>query len=60
MDSAELSDADLDFVIDANQDWQCRWWSWEFRVSPDEVRDAVHTVGSSANAVRDHLSARAA
>ena len=58
MDSAELTDADLDFEIDASQEWQCKWWSWEFRVSPDEVRAAVHAVGGSANAVRAHLSAR--
>ena len=55
MESAELTDNDLDFEIDASQEWQCRWWSHAFRVSPEQVREAVQAVGGSANAVREHL-----
>ena len=60
MDAAELSDADLDFVIDIEQEWQCRWWSHGLRVTPEELREAVLAVGSSANAVREHLLTAAA
>jgi hypothetical protein len=55
MHTAELEEADLDFVIDVNQEWQCRWWSYGLRVTPDELRAAVREVGSSANDVRDYL-----
>ena len=58
MHTEELDDDDLDFVIDTNQEWQCQWWSYEFRVAPDELRAAVRHVGSSANAVREHLMPR--
>ena len=60
MDSAQLTDDDLDFEIDASQEWQCRWWSHAFRVTPEEVREAVLEVGRSANAVREHLLVAAA
>ncbi|HYC45653.1 MAG TPA: DUF3606 domain-containing protein [Burkholderiales bacterium] len=60
MEADELTDDDLDFAIDASQEWQCRWWSHAFRVSPQEVREAVRAVGSSANAVREHLLLAAA
>lgn len=56
MNTADLEDADLDFVIDINQEWQCRWWSYGLRVTPDELREAVRAVGSSANAVRDYFA----
>ena len=55
MDHAELTDADLDFHIDASQEWQCRWWSHDFGVTPEEVRAAALEVGGSANAIRAHL-----
>ena len=56
MDHAEVTDADLDFVIDATQEWQCRWWSHDFGVTPEEVRAAALEVGGSANAIRAHLA----
>jgi len=55
MDREELQEAELDFAIDIEQDWQCKWWSHDFRVTPEEVKAAVLEVGSSANAVRQHL-----
>ena len=51
----ELTDADLDFAIDANQEWQCRWWGHAFKATPEEVRAAAMAVGGSANAIRAHL-----
>ena len=55
MDNSELTDADLDIPIDVGQEWQCRWWSHAFRVTPEEVREAGLAVGGSANAIRAHL-----
>ena len=55
MEHADITDADLDFPIDASEEWQCRWWSHEFRCTPEQVRAAALAVGGSANAIRAHL-----
>lgn len=55
MDFADGQESDLDFVIDVDQEWQCRWWAYGFRVAPEDIRAAVLAVGSSASAVRRHL-----
>ena len=45
--------------IDVNQDYELRDWSRKFGVTPDELKAAVRTVGTSADAVEQHLKGRA-
>ena len=48
--------ADQDnFLISLDQDWQCRWWSKEFGVSPAELKAAIREVGPRSKAVREYL-----
>jgi hypothetical protein len=44
-----------DFIINLEQDWQCRWWSREFGVAPERLRQAVREAGPLARNVRLHL-----
>jgi hypothetical protein len=41
--------------IDANADYELRYWSKKFGVTPELVRNAVKKVGTSARAVGMHL-----
>lgn len=41
--------------INVNEDWEVRDWAQKFRVSEDELRQAVKQVGDRADAVRQHL-----
>jgi len=41
--------------INVHEDYELRDWSKKFGVSPDELKKAVQSVGTSAEAVRKHL-----
>jgi Protein of unknown function (DUF3606) len=41
--------------IDVNEDYELRDWSKKFGVTPDQLKKAVQSVGTSAEAVRKHL-----
>ena len=58
MKQAAESHDDLDkFVIDTSQEWQCRWWSHEFGVTPEELCATIRAVGTLARDVRERLAA---
>jgi hypothetical protein len=44
-----------DFLINLDEDWQCRWWSRELGVPADTLRSAIRQVGPLARNVRLHL-----
>lgn len=46
--------------VTTSQDREYQEWAESLNVSVDELRVAVETVGHSADAVRDHFSARKA
>ena len=46
------------FIINLDQDWQCRWWSKELGVAPDLLKDAIRQAGPLARNVRRHLQAK--
>jgi hypothetical protein len=41
--------------INVHEDYELRDWSKRLGVTPDELKKAVHQVGTSADAVRKHL-----
>jgi Protein of unknown function (DUF3606) len=41
--------------VNTEQDYEVRYWSQEFGVSEEQLRQAVQRVGSSADKVREHL-----
>ena len=43
------------FIINLDQDWQCRWWSKELGVAPEALRKAIREAGPLARNVRQHL-----
>jgi hypothetical protein len=42
--------------INTSEDYEVRYWSKKFGVSPDELKAAVKKVGNSAAAVQQELS----
>ena len=42
--------------INMNEEWEVRYWTKELGVSEEQLRKAVQTAGSSADAVRKHLN----
>ena len=44
-----------DFIINLDQDWQCRWWSKELGVAPATLKAAIREAGPLARNVRLHL-----
>ena len=46
--------------INVNQDYELRYWSQKFGVSPDDLREAVNEVGPMADAVEKRLRGRSA
>lgn len=42
-------------LISLEQEYEVRDWSTSLGCTPDQLREAVHAVGNSADAVRDHL-----
>jgi hypothetical protein len=48
-----------DARIDVHQDYELRYWSKAFGVSPDELRSAVAKAGPMVKHVREHLQHRA-
>ena len=43
--------------INVNEDYELRDWSKKFNVTPDKLKEAVQSVGTSADAVEKHLRA---
>ena len=41
--------------VSTEQDYEVRFWSQEFGVTEEQLRQAVQRVGSSADKVREHL-----
>ncbi len=41
--------------INVNEDYELRDWSQKFSVTPEQLKDAVKAVGTSATAVEEHL-----
>lgn len=44
--------------IDVNQDYELRDWSKKFRVTPDELKNAVAAAGTDAAKVEEYLKGR--
>ena len=44
--------------INVNEDYELRDWSKKFGVSPEQLKDAVKKVGTSADAVERHLKGK--
>jgi hypothetical protein len=44
-----------EFLINLDQEWECRWWSNELGVTPEQIRVAIEKVGPRSKAVREHL-----
>lgn len=42
--------------INVHEDYELRDWSQRLGVTPDRLREAVQAVGTSADAVREHLA----
>jgi len=42
--------------INLHEKWEVQYWTRELGVTEEELQEAVKTAGSSANAVREHLS----
>ncbi|HTH10818.1 MAG TPA: DUF3606 domain-containing protein [Acidovorax sp.] len=45
--------------INVNQDYELQDWSKKFGVTPEQLKEAVKAVGTSAEAVEAHLKGRA-
>jgi hypothetical protein len=43
-------------VIYVGQDWECRWWSERFGVSPDALKAAVREVGPMAGDIERYFA----
>jgi len=43
--------------VNLNEDWERRYWAEAFGVSEDELKKAVSSVGSQAEALRKHFRA---
>lgn len=43
--------------INMHEKWEVEYWTKELGVSKEQLEQAVKTAGSSADAVRQHLSA---
>jgi hypothetical protein len=41
--------------INMDEDYEVRWWSKRYRVTPDKLRSAVDEVGTSSRAVARQL-----
>ncbi|WP_380784871.1 DUF3606 domain-containing protein [Sphingomonas sp. R86521] len=41
--------------ISLSEDYEVAYWTKKFDVTPDELREAVKTVGNGAHAVEEHL-----
>jgi hypothetical protein len=41
--------------INVNESWELQYWTRELGVSEEQLRDAVKTAGTSAEAVRKQL-----
>jgi len=54
-DNLKRAAAPDDHLIDIRREQDITFWTEEFGVSRQELLDAVNTVGSSAEAVQEHL-----
>ena len=45
-------------VVYVGLEWECRWWSDRFGVSPDTLKDAVRQVGPMVKDVERHFAVR--
>ncbi|MBS0343940.1 MAG: DUF3606 domain-containing protein [Proteobacteria bacterium] len=43
--------------VNVNEDYELRDWSKTFGVTPEQLKEAVKAVGTSADAVEKHLKA---
>lgn len=41
--------------INVNESWELQYWTRELGVTEEQLRSAVKTAGTSADAVRKHL-----
>jgi Protein of unknown function (DUF3606) len=55
MDNLQHVGTPDDELISASQEHEIKYWTKKFGVSRQELLDAVNSVGSSAEAVREHL-----
>jgi hypothetical protein len=46
--------------ISTSEDYEVRYWSQKFGVSPEQLKAAVRKVGNSAKAVENELKAKVA
>lgn len=45
--------------IDVSQEWECRYWSDKFGISPEELKRVVGEVGDRVEAVERKLGKKA-
>jgi hypothetical protein len=56
-DDRQKRDTAVNRRIDVSDEHELRNWAQSFRVTPQQIRDAVSKVGTSADRVREHLRA---
>lgn len=44
-----------DIRINIHEDYEVRYWSHQFRVPPEAIKQAVHSVGPMVQDVKRHL-----
>jgi len=58
MDDKSKKGRQDDSQINVNEDYEVQYWSKKFRVTADELREAVKAVGSKVVAVEDYLGSK--
>lgn len=54
-DKSKTGSPDRD-LVNVNEEYELRYWTKEFGVSPEELKAAVRAVGTGVDAVRRHLN----
>jgi methyl-accepting chemotaxis protein len=55
VDDKRMATGDAGERINVNEEYELRDWAKQFNVSPDQIREAVKTVGDRASDVEMHL-----
>lgn len=40
--------------VNINEEWELRWWARELNLSEDQLKQAVHEVGTATTRLRDY------
>jgi hypothetical protein len=41
--------------VNVNESWEMKWWTKALNTTEEKLKDAVKTVGTSVEAIRNHL-----